>query len=59
MNSIELPIIGSGSQPKEADGLELDFLPLPEAMHTYRMPELSPSLRSCLETIGFTPDDST
>ena len=44
MNSIELPIIGSGSQPKEADGLELDFLHLPGAMHTYSMPELSPSL---------------
>lgn len=41
MNSIYLPIIGQGSQPKEADGAELDFMRLPDTMSTYSMPRVS------------------
>lgn len=40
MNSIYLPIIGQGSQPKEADAANLDFMRLPSAMSTYSMPQL-------------------
>jgi hydrogenase-1 operon protein HyaF len=40
MSSIYLPIIGQGSQPKEADGMELDFMRLPNTMTTYSMPQL-------------------
>jgi hydrogenase-1 operon protein HyaF len=40
MNDIYLPIIGQGSQPKEEDGVELDFMRLPSAMATYAMPQL-------------------
>lgn len=44
MIPIELPIIGNGSQPKEADGAELAFMNLPSAMSTYTMPSVSPVL---------------
>jgi hydrogenase-1 operon protein HyaF len=40
MNDIYLPIIGQGSQPKETDGVDLDFMRLPSAMATYSMPQL-------------------
>jgi hydrogenase-1 operon protein HyaF len=32
--------IGPGSQPREDDGAELDYLPMPGAMRTYRQPQL-------------------
>ncbi|MGR9053763.1 MAG: hydrogenase expression/formation protein [Gammaproteobacteria bacterium] len=41
MSTIELPIFGKGSQPAEEDGAALEYLPLPQAMHTYRMPRVS------------------
>lgn len=41
MTSISLPIFGQGSQPAEADGAELDYLPMPEDMATYRMPQIN------------------
>jgi hypothetical protein len=44
MNSIYLPIIGQGSQPQEEDGAELAFMPLPNTMTTYVMPQLPPDL---------------
>jgi hydrogenase-1 operon protein HyaF len=44
MNNIYLPIIGQGSQPKEADGANLDFMRLPSAMTTYAMPQVSVAL---------------
>jgi hydrogenase-1 operon protein HyaF len=40
MNDIYLPIIGQGSQPKEEDGVDLDFMRLPSAMMTYSKPQL-------------------
>jgi hydrogenase-1 operon protein HyaF len=40
MNDTYLPIIGQGTQPKEADGANLDFMRLPSAMATYSMPQL-------------------
>lgn len=46
MNSIYLPIIGQGSQPPEQDGIELDYLPMPAEMATYRMPQISVDLNS-------------
>ncbi|MGD0961944.1 MAG: hydrogenase expression/formation protein [Methylomonas sp.] len=44
MTSIVLPIIGQGSQPAEADGAELAYLPMPEEMATYRMPQVTTDL---------------
>lgn len=41
MTSISLPIFGQGSQPAEADGAKLDYLPMPEDMATYRMPQIN------------------
>jgi hypothetical protein len=38
---MQLPIIGQGSQPKETDGAELDFMRLPSEMMTYSMPRVS------------------
>ena len=35
MNSISLPIFGQGSQPAEEDGVELDYLQMPQEMATY------------------------
>lgn len=46
MTSISLPIIGQGSQPLEEDGVALDYLPMPEEMLTYRMPQLSLDLNT-------------
>lgn len=46
MTSIYLPIIGQGSQPAETDGFELSYPVMPEAMTTYRMPELSEDLNN-------------
>lgn len=43
MSSIELPIFGKGSQPKEEDGAVLDYMPLPQAMNTYVMPSVAVS----------------
>lgn len=37
---MQLPIIGQGSQPKETDGAELDFMRLPSEMMTYSMPRV-------------------
>jgi hydrogenase-1 operon protein HyaF len=44
MTSISLPIFGQGSQPGEEDGVELEYLPMPEEMATYRMPQVSAEL---------------
>jgi hydrogenase-1 operon protein HyaF len=33
-----IPVVGAGSQPPEEDGLQ--YLPMPQGMHTYRMPTL-------------------
>jgi hydrogenase-1 operon protein HyaF len=44
MTSISLPIFGQGSQPAEEDGVELEYLQMPEEMATYRMPEISADL---------------
>ena len=44
MTSISLPIIGQNSQPPEEDGVELDYLPMPEEMAIYRMPQVSVDL---------------
>ncbi|POZ51345.1 hydrogenase expression/formation protein [Methylovulum psychrotolerans] len=44
MTSISLPIFGQGSQPPEQDGVALEYLPMPEDMATYRMPQLSTQL---------------
>ncbi len=44
MNSRSLPIFGQGSQPPEADGVELDYLPMPEEMFVYRMPQVAADL---------------
>lgn len=46
MTSTILPILGQGSQPTEVDGAELDYLPMPEEIFTYRMPQVSSDLRS-------------
>lgn len=40
MSTIELPILGQGSQPSEADGAELEYMQMPEDMATYAMPEI-------------------
>ena len=44
MTSQYLPIFGQGSQPAEEDGVELEYLPMPEEMAIYRMPEISSDL---------------
>lgn len=46
MTSITLPIFGQGSQPAEEDGVELDYLQMPEEMFTYRMPQISIDLNA-------------
>jgi hypothetical protein len=46
MTSITLPIFGQGSQPAEEDGVELDYLAMPEEMATYRMPTISVDLNA-------------
>lgn len=46
MTSISLPIIGQGSQPSEEDGVELDYLAMPEEMAVYRMPQVSVDLNA-------------
>ena len=46
MTSITLPIIGQNSQPPEEDGVELDYLPMPEDMAIYRMPQISVDLNA-------------
>lgn len=46
MTSITLPIFGQGSQPPEQDGVELDYLQMPEEMTTYRMPQISSGLNT-------------
>ncbi|MDD1621824.1 MAG: hydrogenase expression/formation protein [Methylococcaceae bacterium] len=46
MTSIPLPIFGQGSQPAEEDGVELEYLAMPEEMTTYRMPEISSDLNA-------------
>jgi hydrogenase-1 operon protein HyaF len=33
-----IPVVGAGSQPPEEDGLQ--YLPMPQGMHAYRMPTL-------------------
>lgn len=48
MSSIELPIIGPGSQPTEEDGQQLDYLSMPDEMATYRMPDIDQDLSSPL-----------
>jgi hydrogenase-1 operon protein HyaF len=42
MNPFALPSLpaGPGSQPEEPDGAELDYLPMPRGMETYRPPRL-------------------
>ncbi len=42
MHRIQIPIvaIGPGSQPAEADGLELDYMQMPAGMSTYAMPAI-------------------
>ena len=44
MTSHYLPVFGQGSQPAEEDGVELEYLPMPEEMAIYRMPEISSEL---------------
>jgi hydrogenase-1 operon protein HyaF len=40
MNRIDIPVVvGPGSQPAEADGVELDY-PMPSGMTTYAMPQI-------------------
>ncbi|WP_347989181.1 hydrogenase expression/formation protein [Methylomonas sp. AM2-LC] len=46
MTSISLPIFGQGSQPAEEDGVELEYLAMPEEMITYRMPQISSDLHT-------------
>jgi len=46
MTSITLPIFGAGSQPDEADGASLDYLPMPGEMATFAMPHISADLNS-------------
>ncbi|MCQ8130369.1 hydrogenase expression/formation protein [Methylomonas rivi] len=46
MTSITLPIFGQGSQPAEEDGVELEYLAMPEEMTTYRMPQISVDLNA-------------
>jgi hydrogenase-1 operon protein HyaF len=44
MTPISLPIIGQGTQPPEEDGIELEYLPMPEEMAIYRLPHVSVDL---------------
>ena len=44
MTSHYLPVFGQGSQPAEEDGVELEYLPMPDEMAIYRMPEISSEL---------------
>lgn len=44
MTTIELPIIGQGSQPAEEDGAALEYMQMPEQMTTYAMPEIAADL---------------
>ena len=44
--SINLPIIGQGSQPAEEDGVELEYLPMPTEMMTYVMPDIANELNN-------------
>ena len=46
MTSISLPIFGQGSQPAEQDGVELEYLQMPQEMTTYRMPQISTDLNA-------------
>ncbi|MCK9607442.1 MAG: hydrogenase expression/formation protein [Methylomonas sp.] len=46
MTAITLPIFGQGSQPAEEDGVELDYLQMPEEMFIYRMPQISVDLNA-------------
>lgn len=46
MTTIPLPIFGQGSQPAEEDGVELEYLAMPEEMTTYRMPQISSDLNA-------------
>jgi hydrogenase-1 operon protein HyaF len=46
MTSISLPIFGQGSQPPEEDGVELDYLQMPQEMATYSMPQVSAELNA-------------
>lgn len=41
-----IPIIGQGSQPAEEDGVELEFLVMPEEMATFKMPEVNTDLNA-------------
>lgn len=50
MISHYLPIFGQGSQPVEEDGVELEYLPMPEEMAIYRMPEISSDLNVAVLT---------
>lgn len=46
MTSISLPIFGQGSQPPEEDGVDLDYLQMPQEMATYSMPQVSAELNA-------------
>ncbi|WAK04013.1 hydrogenase expression/formation protein [Methylobacter sp. YRD-M1] len=46
MTSLSLPIFGQGSQPPEEDGVELDYLQMPQEMATYSMPQVSAELNA-------------
>lgn len=46
MTSISLPIFGQGSQPAEQDGVELEYLQMPQEMMTYSMPQISTDLNA-------------
>jgi hydrogenase-1 operon protein HyaF len=46
MTSVTLPIFGQGSQPPGHDGVELDYLQMPQNMATYAMPQLSVDLNA-------------
>ncbi|MGZ5052284.1 MAG: hydrogenase expression/formation protein [Methylobacter sp.] len=46
MNSISLPIFGQGSQPPGEDGIELEYMQMPQEMMTYVMPRVSADLNA-------------
>ncbi len=39
-NIFPVTVIGQGSQPLEADGVQLEFIPMPKEMSSYRAPDM-------------------
>lgn len=48
MTEFKIPVagVGPGSQPSEEDGADLAYLPMPQEVATYRMPEIEYSISS-------------